>query len=324
VTAPAVEVRELVKSYGRRRAVAGISFDVARGRLLALLGTNGAGKTTTIEICEGFRRADAGAVRVLGLDPTSDASALRPRVGVMLQDGVGGYTAAKAHEMLDLFGSYCANPISSRVLIDLLGLTQVANTPVKRLSGGEKQRLSLAMALVGRPELLFLDEPTTGMDPHARRATWEIIRRLKDDGVSIVLTTHYLDEAEQLADDVVVLHDGRVVGQGSPAELTRTDGAGTVRFSARPGLAVQDLAGALPPGARVSEVQPGRYLIEADVTPALLAATTSWCAEHGVLAEGLTVARRSLEDVFLELTSVTAGGNAARRAEGPVADQVVL
>jgi ABC-2 type transport system ATP-binding protein len=303
VSSTAVEVSELVKSYGSQRAVAGISFTIARGRLLALLGTNGAGKTTTIEICEGFRRPDAGGVRVLGLDPIADASALRPRVGVMLQDGVGGYTGATAREMLALFASYCAHPLPIQQLIDELGLGEVVGTPVKRLSGGQQQRLSLAMALVGRPELLFLDEPTTGMDPHARRATWEIIRRLKADGVSVVLTTHYLDEAEQLADDVVVLHEGRIAGHGSPAELTRSEGVGTVRFSASPGLAVGELAGALPPGAKVTEERAGHYLIEAEVTPILLAATTGWCAERGVLAEGLTVQRRSLEDVFLTLTS---------------------
>jgi ABC-2 type transport system ATP-binding protein len=307
VPAPAVEVRELVKRYGDRTAVDGISLTVERGQLLALLGTNGAGKTTTIEICEGFRRPDAGSVRVLGLDPIRDTNAVRPRVGVMLQDGVGGYTGARALELLTLFGSYAATPLDARDLLERVGLVDVARTPVKRLSGGQQQRLSLAMALIARPELLFLDEPTTGMDPHARRMTWELIRTLRGDGVSVVLTTHYLDEAEELADNVIVLHVGRIVAQGTPAELTKAGSGGQIRFSARSGLAVEDLQLALPGHSQVTEERPGSYLVSAEVTPALLAAVTSWCADQGVLAEGLSVERRSLEDVFLALTAQDGG-----------------
>lgn len=299
----AVEINGLVKRYGARAAVDGISLGLDRGRLLALLGTNGAGKTTTIEICEGFRRADAGSVRVLGLDPIADSARLRPKVGVMLQDGVGGYTGARALELLRLFGSYAAHPLDAVSLLDQVGLADFARIPVKRLSGGQQQRLSLAMALISRPELLFLDEPTTGMDPQARRTTWDLIRRLRADGVSVVLTTHYLDEAEALADDVIVLHEGRIVAHGSPAELTRTDSAGTVRFSARTGLRVAELQAALPDGATVSEPSAGDYIVSAPITPQLLAAITSWCAARDVLAEGLSVERRSLEDVFLALTS---------------------
>jgi ABC-2 type transport system ATP-binding protein len=301
VPAPAVEVTDLVKRYEGRTAVDGISFTVPRGQLLALLGTNGAGKTTTIEICEGFRRADSGSAQVLGLAPSDHA--LRPKVGVMLQDGVGGYTGAKALELLQLFASYAAHPLPTAELLDRVGLLEAANIPVKRLSGGQQQRLSLAMALVGRPELLFLDEPTTGMDPHARRVTWELVRELRRDGVTVVLTTHYLDEAEELADNVIVLHEGRIVAEGSPAELTRVGSAGEVRFSAQPGLATAELQAALPIGAAVTEAAPGEYLIAAEVTPQLLAAVTSWCASRNVLADGLRVERRSLEDVFLALTS---------------------
>jgi ABC-2 type transport system ATP-binding protein len=303
VPAPAVAIDGLVKRYGNHVAVAGISLTLQHGELLALLGTNGAGKTTTIEICEGFRAPDAGTVRVLGLDPIGDARALRPKVGVMLQDGVGGYTGARALELLELFASYAAHPLDPRHLLDLVGLAESAATPVKRLSGGQQQRLSLAMALVGRPELLFLDEPTTGMDPQARRGTWELIRRLREDGVSVVLTTHYLDEAEELADRVVVLHAGLVVAEGSPAELTRAGSGGTVRFSAPPGLAIAALQASLPAGAEVSEPASGSYLVRAHITPELLAAVTSWCADRQVLADGLTVERRSLEDVFLALTA---------------------
>jgi ABC-2 type transport system ATP-binding protein len=303
VSAAAVELDGLVKHYGERAAVARVSFRVQRGELLALLGTNGAGKTTIIEICEGFRAPDAGTVRVLGMDPIADAGRVRPRVGVMLQDGVGGYTGARARELLELFAGYAAHPLDVAELLELVGLAEHARTPVKRLSGGQQQRLSLAMALVGRPELLFLDEPTTGMDPQARRGTWELIRRLRSDGVSVVLTTHYLDEAEELADHVVVLHAGRIAAEGSPAELTRAGAAGTVRFSARPGLPVAELQAALPAGARVAEPEPGDYLIRAELTPELLNAVTAWCAARGVLAEGLTVERRTLEDVFLALTA---------------------
>ena len=301
--AAAVELDGLVKRYGDRAAVDGVSFRVQRGELLALLGTNGAGKTTIIEICEGFRAPDAGVVRVLGLDPIADAGQVRPRVGVMLQDGVGGYTGARARELLDLFASYAGQPQDVDELLELVGLAEQARTPVKRLSGGQQQRLSLAMALVGRPELLFLDEPTTGMDPQARRGAWELIRRLRADGVSVVLTTHYLDEAEELADHVVVLHAGRIAAEGSPAELTRAGASGTVRFSAPPGLPVADLQSVLPPGSRVSEPTAGDYLVRAEVTPQLLAAITAWCADRSVLADGLTVERRSLEDVFLALTA---------------------
>lgn len=303
MSAPAVEIRELVKRYAGRAAVDSISLTVPRGELLALLGTNGAGKTTTIEICEGFRRPDSGSVRVLGLDPLADGAALRPKVGVMLQDGVGGYTGAKALELLRLFGSYAAHPLDAVELLALVGLSEAARTPVKRLSGGQQQRLSLAMALISRPELLFLDEPTTGMDPQARRTTWQLIRQLRSDGVSVVLTTHYLDEAEELADNVIMLDAGRIVAQGTPAELTRTNATGQVRFSARPGLAVEQLRNALPVGSEVTEAVPGHYLVSAEVTPELLAAVTSWCASQQVLAEGLSVERRSLEDVFLALTS---------------------
>lgn len=306
---PAVQLDGLVKRYGDHVAVADVSFQVERGELLALLGTNGAGKTTIIEICEGFRAADAGRVRVLDLDPIADATRLRPRVGVMLQDGVGGYTGARALELLELFACYAAQPLDPRMLLDVVGLADAARTPVKRLSGGQQQRLSLALALVGRPELLFLDEPTTGMDPQARRTTWELIRQLRHDGVSVVLTTHYLDEAEDLADHVVMLHAGQVVAEGSPAELTRQGSTGTVRFSARPGLAVADLQRQLPPGARVTEPEAGEYLVQAEVTPQLLAGITAWCAAESVLAEGLTVERRRLEDVFLALTGTVPAGD---------------
>jgi ABC-2 type transport system ATP-binding protein len=298
----AVRVVDLVKAYGERRAVDGLSLTAARGSVLALLGPNGAGKTTIVEICEGFRRADSGTVRVLGLDPNRDAADLRPRVGVMLQDGVGGYTGASALELLRLFAAYAEHPQNPTELLEIVGLTDVASTAVKRLSGGQQQRLSLALALVARPELVFLDEPTSGMDPQSRRRTWELIRSLRHDGVSVVLTTHFLDEAEQLADTVVVIDSGRVVAQGTPAELTRAGAEGQIRFRAVPNLRLDLLVTALPSGSQAREEEPGRYLVTGDVNPQLLATLTAWCAGQHVMAEDLAVERRTLEDVFLELT----------------------
>jgi ABC-2 type transport system ATP-binding protein len=298
--AAAVEVVDLVKCYGALRAVDGLSLTVERGTVLALLGPNGAGKTTTVEVCEGFRRADAGSVRVLGLDPSS--AELRPRVGVMLQGGVGGYTGATAAEMLDLFAAYAAHPVPPRLLLETVGLSEVAATAVKRLSGGQQQRLSLALALVGRPELVFLDEPTAGMDPQARRGTWELIRELRADGVTVVLTTHFLDEAEQLADSVVVIDAGRVVAQGSPAELTRSGAEGQLRVKAVPGLDVEALLTMLPDGTLALEKEPGRYVVTGDLTPQLLAQVTAWLAAQDVLPDELAIERRTLEDVFLDLT----------------------
>ncbi|MDQ2797085.1 MAG: ABC transporter ATP-binding protein [Actinomycetota bacterium] len=299
---PAVEIADLVKVYGKRRAVDGLSLAVPRGSVLALLGPNGAGKTTTIEICEGFRSADSGRVRVLGLDPVANAGVLRPRVGVMLQDGVGGYTGATAIELVRLFASYAAHPHDAAELLSVVGLADATGTAVKRLSGGQQQRLSLALALVARPELVFLDEPTAGMDPQSRRGTWDLVRSLRADGVSVVLTTHFLDEAEQLADTVVVMDAGRIVAQGSPAELTRAGAEGQIRFRAAPTLRLDLLLTALPAGCTADEPEPGRYLITGEVTPQLLATLTAWCASQHVMAEDLAVERRTLEDVFLELT----------------------
>lgn len=278
----------------------GLTLHVPCGSVFALLGPNGAGKTTTIEICEGFRRADAGTVRVLGLDPADPA--LRPRVGVMLQDGVGGYTGATALELLRLFAAYAARPHDPGTLLELVGLASLAGTAVKRLSGGQQQRLSLALALVARPELVFLDEPTSGMDPQSRRGTWDLIRSLRADGVTVVLTTHFLDEAEQLADAVVVIDHGRVVAQGSPAELTRSGAEGQIRFRAVPALRLDSLVAALPEGTTAREEAAGRYVVTGDITPQLLATLTAWCAAQQVLAEDLAVERRTLEDVFLDLT----------------------
>jgi ABC-2 type transport system ATP-binding protein len=298
---PAVHVSGLVKRYGGTAAVAGIDLTMPGNSVLALLGPNGAGKTTTVEICEGFRTADAGTVRVLGLDPATDGAALRPRIGVMPQGG-GAYPGVRADEMLRLVASCAVNPLDPAWLLDVLGLNSVRRTPFKRLSGGQQQRLSLAAAVIGRPELVFLDEPTAGLDPQARHATWDLITELRTAGVSVILTTHFMEEAERLADGVAIIDHGRLVAAGTPAELTGT--AGQLRFSAQPGLSTDSLLAALPGGTAAKESPEGHYVIEVQgrVDPQLLAAVTAWCAEHGVLAKDLRVESRTLEDVFLELT----------------------
>ncbi|MFE9254476.1 ABC transporter ATP-binding protein [Streptomyces sp. NPDC006879] len=298
---PAVLIRGLVKRYGEKTAVAGLDLDVRSGGVTAVLGPNGAGKTTTVETCEGYRRPDAGTVRVLGLDPVADAARLRPRVGVMLQSG-GVYSGARAEEMLRHMSKLYAHPLELGPLIERLGLEGCGRTPYRRLSGGQQQRLSLAMAVVGRPELVFLDEPTAGLDPQARRATWQLVRELRADGVTVVLTTHHMDEAEQLADDVAIVDRGKVIARGTPEELCRGGAENTLRFTGRPGLDLAALLKALPHGCTALEPHPGGYRITGDVGPQLLATVTSWCAQHGVMPDSISVERHTLEDVFLKLT----------------------
>ena len=298
---PAVEISGLVKNYGRTTAVAGLSISAGREQVTAVLGPNGAGKTTTIEVCEGYRRADAGTVRVLGLDPAKDAGKLRPRVGVMLQSG-GIPTTARPFEYLRVMAAFYAHPLEPSLLLDRLGLTESARTPFRRLSGGQQQRLALAAAIIGRPELIFLDEPTAGLDPQARHATWDLIAGLRTAGATIILTTHYLEEAERLADHVVIVDHGELVTQGTPAELTGSQGQ--LRFRAEPGLDTSGLLGALPATSVVKESPAGAYLVElpSEVDPQVVATVTAWCAEQGVLAKNLRIESRTLEDVFLELT----------------------
>jgi ABC-2 type transport system ATP-binding protein len=295
---PVVEVSDLTVRYGETVAVDGLTLSVAAGTVTAVLGPNGAGKTTTLEACEGYRRPQAGSVRVLGLDPWRDARRLRPRVGVMLQAG-GVYPAVRAREMLRHIAALHAHPLDADMLLDQVGLRGAADTPYRRLSGGEQQRLSLAMAVVGRPELVFLDEPTAGLDPQARHATWDLIGQLRRDGVTVVLSTHFMDEAERLADQVVVVDRGRVVATGSPRELMAVGAQNTLRFSGPTREETALLQAELPAGSRVREVGSGEYVVDGVLDPQLLAIVTSWCAARGVMPE---VERRTLEDVFLELT----------------------
>ncbi|WP_203989129.1 ABC transporter ATP-binding protein [Sphaerisporangium rufum] len=296
---PAVALTELVKRYGRTVAVDGLSLTAERGAVTAILGPNGAGKTSTVEICEGFRRADGGTVRVLGRDPVRQAAELRPRVGVMLQAG-GVPPAVRAGEWLRLVARFHAHPLDPGALLDRLGLAEHARTPFRRLSGGQQQRLSLAAAVIGRPELVFLDEPTAGLDPQARHACWAVVEELRARGVSTVLTTHHMDEAERLADKVVIIDRGTVVAEGTPRSLTGAERQ--LRFRARPGLDLDELLTALPVGSTAKESPSGHYVVEGHVGPELLATVTAWCAAEGVTADDLSVERRTLEDVFLELT----------------------
>ncbi len=297
---PAVAISGLVKRYGTLTAVDRLDLTVARGSVTAVLGPNGAGKTTTIECAEGFRRPDAGTVRVLGENPHDPTSRLSSRIGVMLQESSGGYPGARAVEMLRHVAGLYAHPLDVDALVDRLGLAEAGRTTVRRLSGGLRQRLSLAMAVVGRPELVFLDEPTAGLDPRSRHTTWDLITELRADGVTVVLTTHLLDEAERLADQVAIIARGRVVASGSPEELTGAEHE--VRFTGRPRLDLAGLRSALPPGAVVDEPGLGSYVVSGAVDPQTLATVTAWCASHGVMPQQLTVGRRSLEDVFLTLT----------------------
>jgi ABC-2 type transport system ATP-binding protein len=296
-----VLVDGLVMTYGEVIAVDRLDLEVAEGTVTAVLGPNGAGKTTTVETCEGYRRPQAGTVRVLGLDPRRERRRLGSRVGVMLQNG-GSWSGVRAAEMLRHIAALHAHPLDVSLLIERLGLGSCGRTPYRRLSGGQQQRLGLAMAVVGRPELVFLDEPTAGLDPQARHNAWDLVRELRDGGVTVVLTTHYMDEVEHLADQVHVIDHGRLVASGSPATLAARGSENTIRLRARPGLDLAGLVRALPAGAHAQEVAPGSYVVSGKVDPQALATLTAWCAAEGLLPESLHVERRTLEDVFLDLT----------------------
>ena len=302
---PALLLRGVTKRFGDVTAVDGLDLSLARGRVLALLGPNGAGKTTTVEMCEGFVRPDGGEVRVLGLDPMRDTDELRTRIGIMLQGG-GAYPGVRVGEMVELVASYSADPLDVEWLLDVVGLTRHRGTSYRRLSGGQQQRLSLACALVGRPELVFLDEPTAGLDAQSRLAVWDLVSSLRRDGVTVVLTTHLMDEAEALADDVLIIDRGRAVASGTTADITggTSTQATVVEFDRA--VDARALAAHLTvPGGRAVDVDataPNRYRVTGAGTPEGIAAMAGWCADQGALITELRVARRSLEDVFLDIT----------------------
>ena len=298
----AIEVIDATKSYGSLRATENLSFSVNKGEVFGILGPNGAGKTTTVEMLEGYRFPDSGQVRVLGLDPKKDAATLHERVGVMLQEG-GLSPGLKVAEALRLYRGLYSSPDDPERLLRLVELQDSSRTLIRRLSGGQRQRLSLALALIGRPEVIFLDEPTAGMDPRARLVTWEIIRQLRTDGVTVLLTTHGMDEAESLCDRVAILDRGALVAIGSPRDLTTRSDAQETRFTAQSELDLVSLAIALGiERVSLTEYQPGQYSIAAEPTPDLIARLAIWLREQNVRLGTLEAGQRSLEEVFLRLT----------------------
>jgi ABC-2 type transport system ATP-binding protein len=315
---PAIVVRDLRKSYAGRAVVDGLDLEVAAGSITALLGPNGAGKTTTVEILEGYRTADAGEVRVLGLDPARQGATLRGRVGLMLQDG-GIYPQASPAELIRLFARFYRDPLDPDELLETVGLASAAGVRYRVLSGGQRQRLALALALVGRPELVLLDEPTAGMDPAAKASTRELLAELRNSGVTVLLTTHELADVERLADRIAIMAGGRVVAAGSLAELAAGSTAG-LRFRLDAALlederlaleaALRAAASDGDQGRLIDDGPPGRYRLDgAQPSPALVATLGAWCADRGRLIVELRTFGASLEERYLELTAENAGAD---------------
>jgi|RhiMetdeSRZDD1v2_1073273.scaffolds.fasta_scaffold131402_2 ABC-2 type transport system ATP-binding protein len=295
---PVIAVTSLRKSYGEVEAVRGIDLEVAEGEIFAFLGPNGAGKTTTVEILEGYRGRNAGEVMVLGADPARVDRLWRERIGIVLQEGKM-HPELTVRESLELFAGYYRHPRRVVDTIDLTGLTEKADDRVGRLSGGQQRRLDVALALIGDPELLFLDEPTTGFDPSARRRAWEMVANLRDLGKTVFLTTHYMEEAQRLADRVAIIADGRIVAQGSPGELAGRGGAAArISFRLPAGVAGADL-----PEQLEAAVGNGEVSLQADDPVPVLHELTAWALERRIPLAGLEVRRPSLEDVYLELTA---------------------
>jgi ABC-2 type transport system ATP-binding protein len=312
-TVPAVVVRDLTVRYGppgAAPAVDGLTLEARSGEVLVVLGPNGAGKTSTIESLEGYRRPVGGSISVLGLDPIADHHRLTGRMGVMLQKG-GVYPMLGPRRVLELFSSYYPDPLATEALLDLVALGPVAATPWRHLSGGEQQRLSLALALIGRPQVAFLDEPTAGVDPEGRLAIRAVVADLRHQGVCVLLTTHEMTEAEKMADRIVILSKGRVVLEGAPAELTASTGTTGLAFGAPAGLDTVSLAAALGSGARVTEDIAGRYRVVGVSGPAATASLATWLAERDAVLTDLATGR-TLEEVYFE-----AVGSASRPDKEP-------
>jgi ABC-2 type transport system ATP-binding protein len=295
----AVEVRDLVVRYGDLVAVDHLSFTAAAGAITAVLGPNGAGKTSTIEVLEGFRRPAGGEVSVLGLNPDGQQAQLVPRIGVMLQQS-GIYPGIRAAEAASLFCAHYGHRRRAEDVLAAVGLTERARSTWRQLSGGEQQRLSLGLALAGRPEVVFLDEPTASVDVAGRQQVRSLIRSLGDDGCCVVMTTHELEEAERLADRVIIIDRGRLVADGTPGELTRSITVEEIRFGAPRGLDVAGLGATL--GMMVTELSPGEYLVDGPPAPATIAELTAWLAERNLPLADLRAGRKRLEDVYLALT----------------------
>jgi ABC-2 type transport system ATP-binding protein len=295
----AIAIHDLHKSYGPLEAVRGVDLEVAEGEIFAFLGPNGAGKTTTVEILEGYRHRTSGHVEVLGADPSRSTPAWRSRIGVVLQT-CQVWDLLTVRESLELHAGYYPSPRDVSQTMVLAGLTDQAEQRAGKLSGGQQRRLDVALALIGDPELLFLDEPTTGFDPAARRAAWDVVANLGELGKTVFLTTHYMDEAQHLADRVAIIKDGRIVAQGKPGELAGHDRAATsIRFRLPPGVGSADLPAGIAQAAvdhdgelRLVSEQPVRHLAE----------LCGWAVGRGIQLDGLEAKRPSLEDVYLELT----------------------
>ncbi|MEA2475892.1 MAG: type transport system ATP-binding protein [Actinomycetota bacterium] len=294
----AIKVSGLRKSYGDFEALRGIDLEVANGEVFALLGPNGAGKTTAVEIMEGHRKRTAGDVRVLGFDPSSGSKAFKERIGIVLQEtGIEPFLTVA--EVIDLYRGYYPHPRPRDEIIEVVGLVEKRDERVAKLSGGQQRRLDVAVGLAGDPDLLFLDEPTTGFDPSARRNAWEMIGNLVDLGKTVFLTTHYMDEAQHLAGRVAIIVDGQIVAEGPPGSLVGTSSAAT-KISFRHTPALERLPKELIPGAATAN---GRVELHTDEPMRILHELTRWVLEQQTELEDLNVSRPSLEDVYLELTS---------------------
>lgn len=298
MTTSALVLDNVIKTYGDVNAVNGLSFRANYGEILCLLGPNGAGKTTTIEMCEGFKKPTSGHIEVLGLDPARNPDAVRSRIGIMLQGG-GSYSGIKVKEMLELSASYNENPLDPEWLLDTLGLRGVAKNSYRRLSGGQQQRLSLALAIIGRPELVFLDEPTAGMDAQSRLAVWDLIRSLRADGVTVILTTHLMDEAEALSDQVVIIDHGGLVASGTAASLAETTDIPQLNFDTATPV---DLEALREVGISAEAIRPLHYRLTSTVSPAVIATLATGLATQNVVLRNLHTSHRNLEEVFLDLT----------------------
>ncbi|AEX46504.1 ABC transporter ATP-binding protein [Corynebacterium diphtheriae bv. mitis] len=298
---PVLSLTNLVKSFGEKQAVAGITLSVYQGEVFALLGPNGAGKSTTIQMCEGFIKPSSGSVTILGMNPATEGDAVRRQIGIMLQSG-GSYSGIRVSEMLDLAASYSENPLDPEWLLDVLGLQGVRKTTYRRLSGGQQQRLSLALAIIGRPRMVFLDEPTAGLDAQSRLVVWDLISSLKRDGVTVILTTHLMDEAQALADRVAIIDRGKIITSGTTQELlTSAPGQQTAVMTTAAPLEISKIIAAIP-NLAISELRPLRYRVASADLAGALSKLARVARQKNVLITSWTTDTQNLEDIFLSIT----------------------
>lgn len=298
---PVLSLTNLVKSFEEKQAVAGITLSVYQGEVFALLGPNGAGKSTTIQMCEGFIKPSSGSVTILGMNPATEGDAVRRQIGIMLQSG-GSYSGIRVSEMLDLAASYSENPLDPEWLLDVLGLQGVRKTTYRRLSGGQQQRLSLALAIIGRPRMVFLDEPTAGLDAQSRLVVWDLISSLKRDGVTVILTTHLMDEAQALADRVAIIDRGKIITSGTTQELlTSAPGQQTAVMTTAAPLEISKIIAAIP-NLAISELRPLRYRVASADLAGALSKLARVARQKNVLITSWTTDTQNLEDIFLSIT----------------------